>query len=330
MFTSHTADTGVALLRRLHDEILRIRLVEERIVALYPEQQMRCPVHLSIGQEGVAVGVCAALSREDWVLSGHRSHAHYLAKGGALKPMFGELYGRATGCARGRGGSMHLVDLEAGFVGAVPIVASTIPIAVGAAWGARMRGENRVVVAFFGEAATEEGAFHEAINFAQLKQLPVLFACENNLYSVYSPMEVRQPANREVFELAKGHGVESRQCDGNDVQEVLDLSRWAVERARRGEGPSFVEYKTYRWREHCGPNYDNDIGYRTEAEYLDWKQKDPLAHVERVLRERQALTDADLAAVQARIEAEIDEAVAFGKNSPYPDASELGTFVYAE
>lgn len=225
---------------------------------------------------------------------------------------------------------MHLVDLTAGFLGAVPIVASTIPIAVGAAWGARMQGHERVVVAFFGEAATEEGAFHEAINFAQLKKLPVVFACENNLYSVYSPMAVRQPSNREVFELAKGHGVESRQSDGNNLLEVLNMAGWAIDRARRGEGPTFVEFKTYRWREHCGPNYDNDIGYRTEAEFLDWKQKDPIAYVERLLKERQALNEADIAGLQRQIEEEIDEAVKFGKSSPFPDVSEMATFVYAD
>lgn len=330
MLISRLVEVDLALLSRLHGELMRIRLVEERIVKLYADQQMRCPVHLSIGQEAVAVGMCAHLSKEDWVMSGHRSHAHYLAKGGALKPMFGELYGRVTGCARGRGGSMHLVDLNAGFLGAVPIVASTIPIAVGAAMGARMQGQERVVVAFFGEAATEEGAFHEAINFAQLKQLPVVFACENNLYSVYSPMEVRQPSNREVFELAKGHGVESRQCDGNHLPEVLDVAAWAIDRARSGAGPAFVEFKTYRWREHCGPNYDNDLGYRTETEFLDWRQRCPIKAVERFLAERQVLNEADIACRTRQIEQEIDEAVEFGKSSAFPDASEMATLVYAD
>jgi pyruvate dehydrogenase E1 component alpha subunit len=291
---------------------------------------MRCPVHLSIGQEAVAVGVCTHLSKKDWVMSAHRSHAHYLAKGGDLKAMFAELYGKATGCTGGRGGSMHLVDLRAGFLGAVPIVGSTIPIAVGAAWGARMQGRERVVVAFFGEAATEEGAFHEALNFAQLKRLPVVFVCENNFYSVYSPLSVRQPAGREIFELAKGHGVESRQGDGNDLLAVLGLARWAIDQARRGQGPIFLEFKTYRWREHCGPNYDNDLGYRSEAEFFYWKKKCPVEHFERVLKERHIFGETEIQAIQEAIAAEIDDAVEFGKRSPFPDASDLGTFTYAE
>ncbi|MBM3944711.1 MAG: thiamine pyrophosphate-dependent dehydrogenase E1 component subunit alpha, partial [SAR202 cluster bacterium] len=208
---------GTDTLRRLHRDLLRIRMIEQRVADIYGEQQMRCPVHLSIGQEAAAVGVCARLERGDWAMSGHRSHGHYLAKGGNLNAMFAEMYGKATGCTDGKGGSMHLVDLEAGFLGAVPIVGSTIPIAVGAAWGSRMRGEERVVVAFFGEGSTEEGVFHEALNFAALRRLPVVFVCENNLYSVYSPMSVRQPANREVYQVAAGHGVPSFQVDGNDL-----------------------------------------------------------------------------------------------------------------
>src|SRR5579859_6536135 len=186
------------LQRRLYRGLLRLRLVEERIAELYPEQEMRCPVHLSIGQEAVAVGVCDHLEPADQALSGHRSHGHYLAKGGDLRAMLAELYGRETGCARGKGGSMHLVDLEAGFLGATPIVASTIPIAVGVAFAARLRGQPLVTVAFFGEGATEEGVFHEAANFAALHRLAVVFVCENNLYSVYSPLEVRQPAGRRA------------------------------------------------------------------------------------------------------------------------------------
>src|SRR5207249_1080843 len=197
--------------------MLRIRLVEERIAEMYPQQEMRCPVHLCIGQEAIAVGVCAALDNTDYVTGGHRSHGHYLAKGGDLKAMVAELYGKATGCCEGKGGSMHLVDLPVGFLGAVPIVGSTIPLAVGAAFGAMMRSEKRVAVPFFGEGATEEGVFHESINFAALKKLPVVFVCENNNYSVYSHISVRQPANREVYSVAEGHGVESLQGDGNDV-----------------------------------------------------------------------------------------------------------------
>jgi pyruvate dehydrogenase E1 component alpha subunit len=317
-------------LRQLHRELIRIRLIEERIAALYPEQEMRCPVHLSIGQEAVSVGVCTHLTRADRVMSGHRSHGHYLAKGGSLKAMFAELYGKATGCTSGKGGSMHLLDLDAGFLGAVPIVGSTIPIAVGAAWGARMRGESRVVVTFFGEAATEEGVFHEAINFAALKQLPVVFVCENNFYSVYSPLSVRQPEGTEVFEVAAGHGVETAHGDGNDMLEVYAIAERAVTKARQGGGPSFLEFKTYRWREHCGPYYDNDIGYRTPAEFEEWRRRCPVERFEAKLRDARVLLDDEFEAIRREINAEIDEAVEFARSSPFPDVSEMASFTYPE
>lgn len=330
MQTMTSGPVGVETQRKLYRELLRIRMIEERIADIYPEQEMRCPVHLSIGQEAVAVGVCAHLERRDWAMSGHRSHGHYLAKGGNLQAMFAEMYGKVTGCTSGKGGSMHLLDLEAGFLGAVPIVGSTIPIAVGASWGARLRGEERVVVTFFGEGATEEGVFHEAINFASLKQLPVVFICENNFYSVYSPLSVRQPGHREVADLARGHGVEAQQGDGNDMLTVYAMAEAAIAKARRGGGPSFLEFKTYRWREHCGPFYDNNIGYRTEEEFDHWKQKDPMAAYEQQVRDGGIIADAELGAMRREIAAEIDSAVAFAKSSPFPDASEMATFTYAE
>jgi TPP-dependent pyruvate/acetoin dehydrogenase alpha subunit len=317
------------LARPLYRTMLRIRMVEEGIAAFYPEQQMRCPVHLCIGQEAVAAGVCAHLDANDWVLSGHRSHGHYLAKGGDLKAMLAEIYGKATGCCSGRGGSMHLVDRAAGFLGATPIVASTIPIAVGAAFGSVLRDERRVVVTFFGEAATEEGAFHEAANFASLHRLPVLFVCENNLYSVYSPMAVRQPAQREVVAVAQAHGIEALQGDGNDVAEVHRLAGAALEAVRGERGPFFLELKTYRWREHCGPSYDNTIGYRTEAEFHAWQERCPLARFrQRILAER-LVNEAELDDMVASIRREWDDAVRYAKESPVPDAATLLDFVYA-
>lgn len=329
----HTATAGqveVDTLRRLHRELLRIRLIEERIAEIYTGYEMRCPVHLSIGQEAVAVGVCAHLQRSDYVMSGHRSHGHYLAKGGDLKAMFAEMHGKVTGCTSGKGGSMHLLDLDAGFLGAVPIVGSTIPITVGAAWASRIKGEQRVFVTFFGEGATEEGVFHEAINFASLKQLPVVFVCENNFYSVYSPLNVRQPGHREVYEVAKGHGVDAAQGSGNDMLAVYGMAERAIAKARAGGGPSFLEFKTYRWREHCGPFYDNDIGYRTPDEFETWKQKDPVPAYQQHLRDIGVLSDQALHELTRELGAEIDEAIAFARNSPFPDASEMATFTYAE
>lgn len=320
---------NVETLRALFYTMLRIRLVEERIAELYPEQEMRCPVHLCIGQEAVAAGVCAHLTRDDYVLSGHRSHGHYLAKGGDLRAMMAELYGKATGCARGKGGSMHLVDLAAGFLGAAPIVGSTIPIAVGAAFGAALRGERRVAAVFFGEGATEEGVFHESLNFAALKRLPVVFVCENNLYSVYSPLSVRQPAERDLIAIAAGHGVAAARGDGNDVAAVYALAGEAVRRARDGGGPTLLELATYRWREHCGPFYDNDLGYRSAAEFAAWRQRCPIARAEHMLRAGGAFDEAEGQAMRAAIAAEIAEAVAFAKASPFPEPAALLEHVYA-
>lgn len=317
------------VLRQLYVQMRRIRMVEEKIAEVYPEQEMRCPVHLCTGQEAVAVGVCANLERGDYVMGGHRSHGHYLAKGGSLERMIAELYGKATGCCKGKGGSMHLVDLSVGFLGAAPIVGSTIPIAVGTAFGSVMRGDERVTTVFFGEGTTEEGVFHESINFAALRKLPVVFICENNLYSVYSPLSVRQPGGREVFSLAESHGVESYQADGNDVVEVYRLAESAVRKARQGGGPTFLEFKTYRWREHCGPYYDNDLGYRSEEEFQEWKRRCPIQRLlERLLKEG-ILCNQDNDAIAREVEAEINGAITFAKESPFPEKHGLMEHIYA-
>ena len=316
------------VLRRMFSSMVRIRTIEEKIAELYAEQEMRCPVHLSIGQEATAVGVCARLTPRDYVLSNHRSHGHYLAKGGDLRRMMAEIYGKVTGCSQGKGGSMHLVDLSVGFLGATPIVGSTIPIAVGAAMGSQMQGEDRVAIAFLGDGATETGVFHESLNFAALKKVPVVFVCENNLYSVYSPMPVRQPPGREIFRLAVGHGIESHQADGNDVLAVYELARRAVDRARSGEGATFLEFSTYRWREHCGPNFDNHIGYRTEAEFLEWKERCPIERMEKQLLRDGLVAPADKETIIAKVEREMVEAVAFAKESPFPPESLLYQDVY--
>lgn len=316
-------------LKRLYYELLRIRMVEEKIAELYPEQEMRCPVHLCSGQEAVSVGVCANLSNNDYVISTHRSHGHYLAKGASLKRMMAELYGKVTGCSKGKGGSMHLVDLSVGFLGAAPIVGSTVPIAVGAAFGSVMRRDRRVAVVFFGDGATEEGVFHESINFAALKRLPVVFVCENNLHSVYSPLSVRQPEGREIFWLAKGHGVESYQADGNDVIEVYKLAEKAIQKARQGEGPTFFEFKTYRWHEHCGPYYDHDLGYRSESEFQYWKERCPIKRLEERLLKDGILCNQDIQAMVRDLKAEIEAAVMFAKESPLPEEELIMEHVYA-
>lgn len=309
-------------------EMLRIRLIEEEIARLYPEQKMRCPVHLSIGQEAVAVGVSAALRADDCVFSSHRAHAHYLAKGGSLKAMLAEIYGKATGCAKGRGGSMHLVDTSVGFMASTAIVAGTVPVGVGHAFGTAMRGAETVTVVYFGEATMEEGVVHEAMNFAVLQQVPVLFVCENNGYSVYTPLAERQP-DRAIHQWAAGYGMRVAHGDGNDVFGVFETTRSLVERVRGGQGPAFVEFDTYRWREHCGPSYDNHIGYRTEEEFQTWKVRCPVARLQSHMLERELLSDGELTSWLNAIRDEIADAVRFAKDSPFPRPAELMNHVYA-
>ena len=317
------------LAQHLLREMERIRLVEEAIADRYPKQQMRCPVHLSIGQEAPAAGVCSALRADDQAMSGHRSHAHYLAKGGNLGAMIAEMHGRVTGCCGGRGGSMHLIDRAAGFVGAVPIVGSTIPIATGLAFADKLRGRDRVTVAFLGDAATEEGVFHESINFAQLHRLPIVYVCENNLYSVYSPMRVRQSDTRAIHQIAAGHGLLTRQGDGNDVLAVHDLTSAAAAHARSGAGPVFLELATYRWREHCGPGWDNNIGYRSEDEYEAWRALDPIAALQRRLTEAGAFDPVAHAHTVEVIQNEIDRAFAAALAAPFPASASMEQHVYA-
>ncbi len=314
----------------LYFEMLRIRLVEEKIAELYSEQEMRCPVHLSIGQEAVAVGVCNNLKIDDQVLSAHRAHAHYLAKGGDLKSMLAELYGKETGCAMGKGGSMHLIDLEKGFFAAVPIVGSTIPIAVGVAWGYKMKSENNLVVVFLGDGATEEGAFFESLDFASLKNVPILFVCENNFYSVYSNLEVRQAENRNISKLVKGHGIEVFSGDGNDVLNVSNTTQEAISHIKNNKVPAFMTFDTYRWLEHCGPNWDDDLGYRVKGELDDWMSRCPISTFEKKILDNGYVNRQDIKILREKILAEIDSAIQFAKNSPFPNIELLDKHIYKD
>ena len=317
------------MLKDLYKTMLSIRMIEEYIADEYAKQEMRCPMHLSIGQEAVAAGVCSAIEKKDFVFSNHRSHAHYLAKGGDLPRMIAELYGKQTGCASGKGGSMHLVDKEYGFMGAAPIVGSTIPVAVGTAFSAKLRGEDRVTVVFFGEGAVETGVFYESLNFAVLHQLPVLFVCENNLYSVYSPLSVRQPVGRRIIDIADGIGVDSEQIDGNDVGLVYQKALAAIADIRDDRGPAFLECMTYRWREHCGPNFDNSFGYRSQEEFETWQRTCPIESARRILEETSAISEIEIAGLRAANNHRIEEAFAFALNSPYPDSTDAFTAIYA-
>jgi TPP-dependent pyruvate/acetoin dehydrogenase alpha subunit len=317
------------LKKKMYFDMLRIRMVEEAIAKHYPEQEMRCPVHLCIGQEAVAVGVCANLSKEDYVMSNHRSHGHYLAKGGNLKAMLAEIYGKATGCSKGKGGSMHLVDLSANFIGATPIVSSSIPVAVGLAFGTILKEKHSITALFFGDAATEEGVFCESLNFASLKKLPIVFVCENNFYSVYSPLSVRQPPERDNLSIARAYGVAGEKGDGNDVLDVYTLVQKAITHIRQGLGPYYLQFDTYRWREHCGPNYDNDLGYRAEDEFAAWQGRCPIKHLEESLKNEGTISDSEVKEMVRRIHEEISEAFDFAKSSPFPDPESAFAEVYA-
>lgn len=314
-------------LRLLYQKTLLVRRVEEKIALLYPEKEMRCPTHLSIGQEAVASGVCTALRREDYIFSTHRCHSHYLAKGGNLKRMFAELYGRSTGCAKGKGGSMHLVDAEQGMMGASALVGGTIPLAVGAALASRMEKSDRVSVAFFGDAATEQGSFHESLNFAALKKLPILFVCENNFLATHTPLSERQ-AQDNIWERGAIYGVPGFRLDGTNAIEVYEAATRTVSRARQGEGPSLLECRAYRWKEHVGPNEDFNKGYRSKEELEAWKARCPILQLENLFREKSLFTESALKEIGLEIDKEIEEAVRYAKESPFPDPSELLTEIY--
>ena len=296
--------------------MLRIRLVEESIANKYSEQKMRCPTHLSIGQEAIAVGVCANLTSQDQVLSTHRAHAHYLAKGGCLNSMMAEIYGKASGCSKGMGGSMHLIDTSVGFMGSTAIVGNTIPVAVGLALEKKLTRKKSIACVFFGDGATEEGAFYESVNFAIIHSLPILFICENNLYSVYSGLEVRQPVDRKIYKMVRAMGISAQHGNGNDVDEVARKVKHAKTMILKSGGPQFLEFDTYRWREHCGPNFDNNIGYREESEFLKWKKKDPLKNF--YSENSQKYIDRKIDTISQ----EIDDAHQFADDSKFPTLQE--------
>ncbi|MDO9199040.1 thiamine pyrophosphate-dependent dehydrogenase E1 component subunit alpha, partial [Rhodoferax sp.] len=266
---------ATADLKQLYYRMLRIRRIEEAIAERYQQQEMRCPTHLCIGEEAIAVGISAHLTTQDKVFSNHRGHGHYLAKGGDLPRLLAELYGFAEGCSGGRGGSMHLTDLAAGFIASTPIVGGTVPLAGGYAWAEQMKKSANVVAIFFGDGCFEEGVMHETMNFAALKKLPLLFVCENNQYSVMTPLAERQPV-RDIYKIAAAHGLQAACGDGNRVDQVYALAQIAVANARAGLGPQFLELHTHRWPEHCGPNEDDELGYRNPGELAAWKQQCPL------------------------------------------------------
>jgi TPP-dependent pyruvate/acetoin dehydrogenase alpha subunit len=314
---------------KLFHSMKYIRTVEEVIATRYPEGKMRCPTHLSIGQEAVP-GVFSLLIRQnDYCVSTHRGHAHYLAKGGNLESMLAEIYGKHTGCSKGKGGSMHLADLSVNFMGTSAIVGNSIPVGVGLGLAAQLHQADQISCVFLGDGSVEEGVFYESINFAVVRNLPVVFICENNLYSVYSGLSVRQPQGRVIAEMVSAMGIETCFNAGENLQLTYENLAKAMNRARSGNGPQFLEISTYRWREHCGCNFDNHIGYRAEAEYEEWFAKDPLNHLEQLLLKSDTQTKMKVEAITRQVEMEIEDAFARAEEAPFPPAEEAYTGVYA-
>jgi TPP-dependent pyruvate/acetoin dehydrogenase alpha subunit len=316
-------------LLNLYFSMLRIRRIEEEIERRYHQDQMKTPIHLVIGQEATSVGCCAALTTADLLYSSHRTHGNYLGKGGDLKAMLCEMHCRVNGCAGSRGGSMHLIDKKVGMAGTSAIVGGAVPIAVGAALAARMKGEPHVVVVFIGDATTEEGVASESLNFAALKRVPVIFFCENNFYSVQSPLAARQP-ERDLHAWAATYGMPSVAVDGVNVLAVYEATRTAVERARRGDGPTFIEAPVYRFRAHGGAGDDSHTGYRAEAERLAWEPYCPVELFGRFLSGRGVLEASSAAEMEEQIAAEIAEAFDFALASPNPTEEDLYRHVYAD
>ncbi len=315
---------------QLFEIMLKIRMVEEEIVKRYHLGQMRCPTHLSIGQEAVPAALGLNLTDRDYAISTHRGHGHYIGKGGNIKSMIAEIYGKSTGCSKGRGGSMHLIDRKVGFMGTSAIVGNSIPVGVGFGLSSKINKTDQISSVFFGDGATEEGVYYESVNFAVLKKLPVLFICENNFYSVYSPLNVRQPSNRSIVNVAKslGLGVQNL-VDGNDVLSSYNSINKAIKRIKNGKGPQFLEFATYRWREHCGVNFDNDLGYRSEKEYNEWKRKDPISNFKDYLISENIISIELIEQIKSKINLEIQAAFNYAIESPFPEANQAYIDEYA-
>lgn len=307
---------------RIYRKLQLIRRAEEEIARIYPSDKIKSPVHLSIGQEAAAVGVCDPLRADDVVAGTYRSHAAYIAKGGDLPAMFAELYGKDTGCARGKGGSMHMVGMDKFILGTSAVVGSTVPIAVGYSLALQREGKGRVVISFFGDGATEEGVFYESLNFAALHKLPILFVCENNGYSIHTPIEKRWATTR-LCERVSTYDIPTHEVRDSNVLTLWQVASDAYAGLREGSGPVFIECHTYRWKEHVGPGEDYDAGYRTRDELRPWVENDQVALIG-------AKLDPDVkAAIDAEVEHAVAAAIEFAEASPFPDPQELYTDVYA-
>ena len=311
----------------MHWRMVRIRIFEETAGKMMENGKIPGALHLYVGQEAIAAGVMVHLSNEDYITSTHRGHGHLIAKGGEFNYMFAELYGKATGYCKGKGGSMHISNLDLGMLGANGIVGGGPPIAMGAAFSCRFRKTKNVAVAFFGDGASNEGAFHEAANMAGLYKLPCVFVCENNGYGEYTPQANHQ-AIVDVADRAPGYGMPGVVVDGMDAVAVYEAAGEAIKRARKGAGPTLLECKTYRYYDHVGVR-GMGLSYRTDEEVEQWKQKDPIANFEARLAEQGVLSADAAAAVHDAVRQEVDEGIAFAESSPSPAPAAVTEDVYA-
>jgi acetoin:2,6-dichlorophenolindophenol oxidoreductase subunit alpha len=324
--TSHTGEVETDELLRMFRAMVLIREAEETLLRLFQQARMPGFIHSYIGEEATAVGVCSALRADDYITSHHRGHGHILAKGGDLKLFFAELYGKASGYCKGKGGSMHVADLNLGILGANGIVGAGIPIAAGAALAAQMEGIDRVAVSFTGDGASDIGSFHESLNLAALWNLPTICVVENNGYADFISQRDHQKIER-ISDRAAAYGMPGVTVDGNDVLAVYVSAKEAVERARAGDGPTLMECVTYRWRGH----FEGDPQpYRTQDEVESWKQRDPLGTAEAYLRERGALSDDDKAQMVSEIRADIEAAVEFAEAASMPSPEEALQDIYTD
>lgn len=305
---------------------LRIRMTESRIAEKYHEGRMRCPVHLSIGQEIPSALFEQVKKVGDIAVSTHRSHAHFLAMGGSLNNLIAELYGKVSGCSRGRGGSMHLTDLSQGFLGSSSIVGNSIPVGVGVALAKQIDNDGGVSFVFLGDGAVEEGVFFESANFSVVHRLPVVFIVENNLYSVYTGLAPRQPKERAISDLASAIGLQSETVSDTRFLDLFEKMSRLTEYSRNGSGPTLLEVNTYRRLEHCGPNDDDHLGYRPADEIQRFKNVDLVE----VLQSEAKVSTSELRAVTQRFEREIDEAFRLAEMSAFPPYAEILSDVYAD
>lgn len=306
---------------RLYQSCYRVRRAEETIVAEYPRGQMKSPMHMSLGQEAIAVGVCAALCTTDQVYSTYRSHAAYLAKTDDVVSFFGELYGKKTGSARGKAGSMHMSLPERGFMGASAIVGSMLPVAVGAAFALKRQGTGRVACTFFGDGAVDEGAFWESLNVAAVMRLPVLFVCENNGFAIHTAARHRHGYD-SITKVASAFRMHVRESEGTDVETVHGHALEALASIKEESRPAFLHLKCYRYLEHVGVRQDFSVGYRSEAEYLDWKERDPIAR-QRARLIAGGVAEESVIAVEREIDDEVAAAVAAAKDAAFTPLEDL-------